>query len=144
MSITCKECGNVQYAPANIRGENLLRSPQSVFEVCRRMRGLKQEHFRVLALDVRLKLIQAKTISVGSLTECLVHPREVLRFMIESNAATAVVVHNHPSGGPSPSVQDQELTTRLQAAGELVGIRIIDHVIVAKRGYFSFRESHRL
>jgi DNA repair protein RadC len=144
MSTVCKECGSVQYAPADVQGEHQLRSPQSVFELCRRMRNLKQEQFRVLALDVRLKLIKAKTISVGSLTECLVHPREVFRFLIDANAASAVVVHNHPSGDPAPSVQDQELTRRLQEVGELVGIKIIDHLIVSKRGYFSFKESRRV
>jgi DNA repair protein RadC len=144
MSNVCKECGSIQYAPANASGEKLLRSPQSVFELCRRMRGLKQEHFRVLALDVRLHLLRAKTVAVGSLTECPVHPREILRFLIKSNAASSVVVHNHPSGDPSPSVEDGLLTTRLQSAGELMGIKIVDHVIVARRGYFSFRESGRL
>jgi hypothetical protein len=132
MSHVCKECGSVQYAPVDVQGEHQLRSPQSVFELCRRMRGLKQEQFRVLALDVRLKLIRATTISVGSLTECLVHPREVFRFLIDSSAASAAMIHNHPSGYPAPSVQDQELTTRLQEVGELVGIKIIDHRLGAQ------------
>jgi DNA repair protein RadC len=70
-----------------------------------------------------------------------VHPREVFRGAIRSAAAAILLVHNHPSGDPSPSAEDHAVTRRLQAAGELLGIRVVDHVIVAEGGYYSFRES---
>jgi DNA repair protein RadC len=80
-------------------------------------------------------------VSVGTLTASLVHPREVFREAIRSAAAAILLVHNHPSGDPAPSEDDRSVTRRLQAAGELVGIRVLDHVIVSEGGFYSFRES---
>jgi DNA repair protein RadC len=70
-----------------------------------------------------------------------VHPREVFRAALREAAAALVLVHNHPSGDPSPSREDREVTERLSSAGEILGIRVVDHVIVAERGYHSFREA---
>ena len=78
---------------------------------------------------------------MGTLTASLVHPREVFRDAIRSAAAAIVLVHNHPSGDPSPSAEDRSVTERLRSAGALLGIRVLDHVIVADSGYFSFREA---
>jgi len=119
-----------------------IRSPadvQSHFRrsLCRRPR----ESFYVLLLDGRHRLISSEEVSVGTLTASLVHPREVFRDAIRSAAAAIVLVHNHPSGDPSPSAEDRSVTTRLREAGELLGIRVVDHVIVASSGYFSFREA---
>jgi DNA repair protein RadC len=105
---------------------------------------LHQEHFRVFALDVRLRLIKAKTIAIGSLSACPVEPREVFRFAIEEGAHCVVAVHNHPSGEPSPSSEDLDLTLRLKAVGLLVGIRLVDHVVVAKSGHYSFEANGAL
>jgi DNA repair protein RadC len=99
---------------------------------------LREERFRVLAVDVRKQLIRAKTIAVGSLADCAVHPRELFRFLISVSAHGFIAVHNHPSGDPSPSNEDRELTGRLHKAGQLMGIPMIDHVVVARRGTFSF------
>ncbi len=101
----------------------------------------RRESFHALLLDGRHHLISIEEISVGTLTASLVHPREVFRDAIRSAAAALVLVHNHPSGDPSPSAEDRAVTERLVAVGELVGIRVLDHVIVATAGYFSFRES---
>jgi DNA repair protein RadC len=105
------------------------------------LRALDREAFHVLLLDGRHRLISVEPVSVGTLTASLVHPREVFRDAIRSAAAAVVLVHNHPSGDPRPSPEDRSVTERLRAAGVLLGIRVLDHVIVADADYYSFRES---
>ncbi len=105
-----------------------------------RLRECQRESFHVLLLDGRQRLIGLEAVSVGTLTASLVHPREVFREAIRRAAAAMLLVHNHPSGDPGPSIEDRDVTRRLQAAGELLGIRVLDHVIVAEGGYYSFRE----
>lgn len=102
----------------------------------------KRESFHVILLDARHRILTQRRISLGTLTSSLVHPREVFRDAIREAAAAIVVVHNHPSGDPSPSAEDREVTRRLRASGELLGIQLLDHVIVAENGFFSFREEH--
>lgn len=99
-----------------------------------------REHFVVLCLSARRKLIARETVSIGTLSASLVHPRECFKPAIMSNAAAIVVAHNHPSGDHSPSAEDREATRRLQRAGELLGIPLADHVIVSSTGFFSFRD----
>ena len=104
-------------------------------------RCARKEHFVVLCLNARRQLLKIETVSVGTLSASLVHPREVFAPAIANGAAAVVVVHNHPSGDPSPSAEDREATRRLQRAGELLGIPVADHVIVSESSFFSFRES---
>jgi len=118
-----------------------IRSPEDVQRHFRcGLTGLRRESFHVLLLDARHRLIAIDQVSVGTLTASLVHPREVFREAIRTAAAALVLVHNHPSGDPSPSAEDRTVTNRLQAAGRLLGIRVLDHVIVTTTRYFSFRE----
>ena len=105
------------------------------------VRCARKEHFLVLCLKARRQLLRIETVSVGTLSASLVHPREVFAPAISNGAAAVVVVHNHPSGDPSPSAEDREATRRLQRAGELMGIPVADHVIVSESSFFSFRES---
>ncbi len=95
------------------------------------------EEFWMLALDVRHRLLVESCVARGSLTGVEVHPRDVFRVLIRSGAASVIFCHNHPSGDPSPSRQDLELTTRLRQVGELCGIAVLDHVIVASDGFVS-------
>ena len=119
-----------------------IRSPADVQRHFRgRLRDLRRESFHVLLLDGRHRLIATREVSVGTLTASLVHPREVFRDAIRNAASALVLVHNHPSGDPSPSAEDRSVTERLRSAGLLLGIRVLDHVIVADSGYFSFREA---
>jgi DNA repair protein RadC len=104
------------------------------------LRHLAQERFLVLLLDGRHRLMRHEVVSQGTLTASLVHPREVFRPALRHAAAALVLVHNHPSGDPTPSAEDREVTTRLARAGEILGIRVLDHVVVAERGYCSLRE----
>lgn len=105
-----------------------------------RLRGEGRESFHVLLLDGRHRLLGEQAVSVGTLTASLVHPREVFREAIRGAAAAILLVHNHPSGDPSPSGEDRSVTTRLVAAGALLGIQVVDHVIVSAGGHYSFRE----
>jgi DNA repair protein RadC len=98
------------------------------------------EEFWVIGLDVRHRLLFEACVARGSLTGVEVHPREVFRPLIRASAAAALVCHNHPSGDPSPSRQDLELTVRLKEVGDLCGIAILDHVVVGAEGYASFAE----
>ncbi len=98
------------------------------------------EEFWVIGVDVRHRVVLEACIARGSLTGVEVHPREVFRPLIRASAAAALLCHNHPSGDPSPSRQDLELTARLKEVGELCGIAILDHVVVAAEGYTSLAE----
>ena len=106
-----------------------------------RFRDRQRESFHALMLDGRHRLVAVDEVSVGTLTASLVHPREVFREAIRNAAAALLLAHHHPSGDPSPSPEDRAVTARLVAAGRLLGIRVVDHVIVAEAGYFSFREA---
>ena len=104
------------------------------------VREAKKEHFLILCLNARRQLIHLETVSIGTLSASLVHPREVYSPAIQHAAAAVVAVHNHPSGDPTPSSEDRDVTRRLQRAGELLGIPLADHVVVSASGFFSFRE----
>jgi DNA repair protein RadC len=102
------------------------------------------EQFGVVLLDSKHRVVKTRLLSVGSLDASVVHPREVFRAAVLAGAAAVVLFHNHPSGDPTPSREDGELTGRLVAAGELMGIDVLDHVILADTRYVSLRESGRL
>jgi DNA repair protein RadC len=108
--------------------------------VAPRVAGLQQEVFIVMGIDVRNGLLDVVEVARGSVHAVEVHPREVFRPLVKMAAAAAVVVHNHPTGDPSPSPEDVGLTRRLREVGVVVGIPIIDHVVVADRGFRSIAE----
>jgi DNA repair protein RadC len=99
-----------------------------------------REHFLVLMLDARHKAIAYQVVSVGTANASLVHPREVFQAAVAAGAVAVIVAHNHPSGDPSPSREDREVTERLLRAGEVLGIRLLDSVVVSDSGYVSIRE----
>ncbi len=104
----------------------------------------RHERFYVVALDARNRVIRRHLVAAGSLTSCVVHPREVFAPLIRDRAAATILLHNHPSGDPQPSPEDEALTRRLAEVGCLIGIAVLDHVIVARGGYYSFRDSGKL
>jgi DNA repair protein RadC len=116
-----------------------IRGPDDVLAQVRDLARARREHFVVLLLNARHELQCRETISIGSLNASIVHPREVFLPAILHSAASVVLVHNHPSGDPEPSEEDLSITRRLVEVGELVGIGVLDHVIVASRGTVSFR-----
>jgi DNA repair protein RadC len=124
-----------------LAGERL-HSPERVYESYgMRLRRARQELFFVLLLDSRHRLIREVEVSRGSLNQSLVHPREVFAPALRESAAAILVIHNHPSGDPDPSREDHEVTRRLAQAGEILGIRLLDHVVIGGEGYRSFARS---
>jgi DNA repair protein RadC len=128
-------------ATRRLRPGDSVRGPADVFRHFHaRLRDVRHERFLVLLLDGRHRLLREVVISQGTLTASLVHPREVFRPALREAAAAVVLVHNHPSGDPTPSTEDREITARLAEAGRLVGIPVLDHVVVAERGWASLSE----
>ena len=125
----------------------LLDTPARVFEVFGpEMVSLRQESLRVLLLDAKLRLVRAEEIARGSVNECLAHPREIFRHAVVHSAYAVVVLHNHPSGDPSPSAADHRVTKNLLEAARLLQINLLDHIILGspdggRTPYFSFREA---
>ncbi len=103
--------------------------------------GEAREHFVIVLLSARQGVIGVETVSIGSLNASIVHPREVFRPAITQAAAAVILAHNHPSGNPDPSDDDLALTRRLAQVGELVGIPVIDHLVIAGDGFLSFKQS---
>lgn len=119
-------------------------SSRDVYDVYRHYvpyyRGLKKEIFRLLMLDGKNRIFADYLVSEGCLTSSIVHPREVYIQAIRNSAASVIFLHNHPSGDPSPSPEDVDITKRLVAAGELIGIKVLDHIIMGEREYVSFAD----
>jgi DNA repair protein RadC len=124
-----------------------LDSPELVHELMgAEMRTLHKESLRVILLDTRYHLIRVEEVSRGSVNESIAHPRDVFRPAVVASAYAVIVVHNHPSGDPSPSQSDHSLTRRLAEAAELLQIKLLDHVIIGapaegRQSYFSFKEA---
>jgi len=108
----------------------------------KRLKDKKREHFLILCLNTKNVLIKVSNISIGTLNSGLVHPREVFKEAVSSLAAAIILTHNHPSGDPEPSVADIKLTERLYEAGKIIGIDVLDHVIIGKNKYLSFKEKN--
>jgi len=122
-----------------------LRSSEDVFRHFRDdLEKEKRELFYVVLLNNKNKKIRDVKISEGSLTASLVHPREVYNPVIRESAAAVIFVHNHPSGDPAPSPEDIEITRRLKEVGDLMGVRVLDHVVVGRDRYFSFNDKGML
>ncbi|WP_240420333.1 RadC family protein [Paenibacillus periandrae] len=120
--------------------EIIIRSSNDVTKMLWDITNLDREHFIVIYLNVKNRVIGRETISIGSLNAAIVHPREVFKAAIRRGAASIICAHNHPSGKPDPSSEDIELTKRLVEAGEIVGIEVLDHIIVGQTTY-SFKEN---
>jgi DNA repair protein RadC len=122
-----------------------LRSSEDVFYHFREQLGReKREQFYVVLLNNKNRKIREVKISEGSLTASLVHPREVYNPVIRESAAAVIFVHNHPSGDPAPSPEDIDITKRLKEVGEVVGVRVLDHVVIGYDRYFSFSDKGML
>ncbi len=104
------------------------------------LRDLRREVFKVVLLDAKHAILREATVSEGSLTLSIVHPREVFSLAVKESAAAVIFLHNHPSGDPTPSREDRLLTTRLVSAGEVLGIRVLDHLVIGDGRYVSFAD----
>ena len=123
-----------------------IETPEQIYEFLgQEMRALHKESLRTILLDTRYSLIRVEDVSLGSVNESIAHPRDVFRPALIYSAYAVIVVHNHPSGDPSPSQADHALTRRLREAAELLQIKLLDHVIIGapaegRLPYFSFKE----
>jgi DNA repair protein RadC len=104
-----------------------------------RMRHLDKEEFRVILLNTKNRVVHTETVAVGTLNSTGVQPREVFKSAIRRSAAAVILIHNHPSGDPTPTREDVALTRRLIQAGELVGIEILDHIVIGDNRYVSLK-----
>lgn len=118
-----------------------LSNPRAVYgHLAARMDGLEHEEFWVLLLNAKNRLIDEVHVSRGTLTASLVHPREIFKPAVRAGAHGIILAHNHPSGDPAPSREDREVTQRLIQSGRVIGIEVLDHLVVGKHRYVSFRE----
>jgi DNA repair protein RadC len=120
-------------------------NPLAIADLCSEMRFLDRESLRVVLLDAKQRLIKVATVSQGTLNEALAHPREVFKPVIAFSAYAFIMVHNHPSGDPSPSEADLRLTRRILEASRILQLQLLDHVIIGapapgRSSYFSFKE----
>lgn len=120
-------------------GNNLTNS-RDIYELFKHLSRETKEHFIAIHLDTKNRIICVDTISIGSLTSSLVHPREVFKSVLLSSAASIALVHNHPSGTPEPSTDDINITKKLKEAGSFMGIPFIDHVIIGNGSYLFLLE----
>ncbi len=119
-----------------------IRNAKDVYEYLVDMRTLPKEYLRALFLNAHNRVIRDEVISIGTVNSNIVHPREVFRSGIESNAVAVILAHNHPSGEAIPSTEDEEITKQLIHAGKILGIRVLDHVIITKDGYTSVKAEY--
>jgi len=115
-------------------------SPLEIAGQCRDFRKADKEHFCVFFLNTQNRIIGREIVSIGTLNQSLIHPRECFKFAIRLNANAVIFAHNHPSGSLEPSDEDLSVTKRLQDAGKLLGIEVLDHIIVTAEGHKSLKE----
>ncbi|HEX5132148.1 MAG TPA: DNA repair protein RadC [Candidatus Krumholzibacteria bacterium] len=119
-----------------------IRAPKDVARLFMdEMKDYDREHFKAAFLNTRNQIIRVVTVSIGSLNASIVHPREILKPAIAASAASIVLVHNHPTGDPSPSREDVEFTRRFARCGELIGIELLDHIVIGADRFQSLKES---
>ena len=112
--------------------------PEAIYQLFRDMRHETKEEFLALHLDGKNRIICFDRVSVGTLNQSLVHPRELMKAAVASSAAAIILIHNHPTGDPTPSREDIHITKRLREAGDILGIKILDHVIIGYETFTSF------
>jgi DNA repair protein RadC len=143
VAIACRVLGALELARRHLVRDLLpLQTQQDVLGRLSDIRTMQQEHFICLSLDGGQRLIARRTITIGLLDSVQTHPREIFADAIADRAANIIVAHNHPSGNVTPSAQDLETTQQLAAAGQLLGIPLRDHFIMAKTDHFSFAQHH--
>jgi DNA repair protein RadC len=134
--VACGELGR-RFYDRQSSGFTTIRNAKEAYEYLQDMRNLPKEHLRGLYLNAHNRIIRDEVISIGTVNTNMIHPREVFRPAIESNAAAVILAHNHPSGEVMPSSEDIEITKQLVQAGKILGISLLDHVIITKDAFAS-------
>jgi DNA repair protein RadC len=133
------------YLAERMEGKDVLSSPGAVVEFARvKLAGLPHEAFMVIYLNVKNRVIDHEVLQEGTVDRAIVYPREIIKAALTHKAAGLILSHNHPSGDPEPSQEDKHLTRAVIEAARTVEIRVLDHIIVGKNGYFSFQENRLL
>ncbi len=128
-----------RYANSGKGPVTAIEGPEDVFELLDHLKSEKKEHFVAVLLDAKNKILRTAVIHIGTLTSSVVGPREVFREAIRDGASSIIVAHNHPSGDPTPSPEDFEVTKLLVEVGEILDIPVLDHVIIGERGFRSLQ-----
>ena len=136
------ELGERLFAPTSV-SKIIIRNAQDVLSQVRDIAEKKQEYLIVLYLNARHELVLKEVVGMGSLNSLQITPKEIFSHALQTPCASLIIVHNHPSNDPSPSDDDLRFTKRIHEAGEVLAIPLLDHVIVSKSGYFSFREDKK-
>jgi len=131
-----KRFGEVEFQP----GTPFRNSADVYAHFRERLASERRERFYAILLDNKHRKIKEIAVSEGSLTASLVHPRDVFACVVRESAAAVIFVHNHPSGDPTPSPEDVEITRRLRQAGDLMGVRVLDHIVIGRGRYVSFAD----
>lgn len=121
-----------------------IKSPQDIFALVRHNADRKQEHFLCLSLNGAHEVLAVRVVTIGLVNRTIVHPREVFADVIQDRGAALAVAHNHPSGKLSPSPEDDEITGRLKTSAEILGLRLLDHLIFSESAWYSYRQDGRL
>ena len=130
---------------ADIRPEGFkIGLPPDILPLIQHMADRKREHFLCISLNGAYEVITVRTVSVGQVNKTQVHPREVFADPLTDRATAIIVAHNHPTGNLTPSKDDIAITRQLNPAGEILGIRLLDHIIFSHKGYYSFVENNKL
>jgi DNA repair protein RadC len=124
-----------------IKDKTVIKIPEKAYDIFKKIAAKPQEYFAVLTLSCSHAPIKFHIVTIGLLNRTVVHPREIFRPAILDNAAAVIIGHNHPSGDVDPSTEDEEITERLKKAGEIIGIKVLDHLIVSKKCFYSFATS---
>jgi len=131
------------YLAEKMKEKDVLSSPQAVLDFARmKLAGLPHEAFMVIFLNAKNKVLESKVIQEGTVDRTAIYPRRIVEEALAHHAAGIIFVHNHPSGDSQPSPEDKQLTRSLMEAARTIDLRVLDHIIVGKEGYFSFVESH--
>ena len=128
----------------SLRKKKTIESVEDVYNLCEDMILLSVETVRVIVLDSQLRMITTRDITIGTATASLIHPREIFSVAVKYPTSGIILVHNHPSGNPKPSDDDFKVTKRVKDAGKIMGIELLDHVIVASGGYYSFAQENKI
>jgi len=120
---------------------SIIRTPEDIAaHFMSQMRYLMQEHLKAAYLDMKNRLVDQRTISIGTLDSSIAHPRDIYRHAVDLPCAAIILIHNHPTGDPSPSKEDIQVTARVQEAGEIMGIPLLDHIIIGDGRFVSLKE----
>lgn len=129
----------------NIENYVYAKNPEIIFELFKKkFDNVQQEHFIVLSLNAKNAIIDNHTVFIGTLSQSLIHPRDIFRRIISNSASSFIILHNHPSGDPNPSSNDLEVTEHLTKIASLFAIPLLDHIIIGKETYYSFKENEHL